>query len=147
MRTIFGICIMILVALTACEKNTENIPSTNNIINNWQLVGHYSPTGDGSVTYSEIESGDILSIRDDNSFIITSNSSNDNGTIIGCSEGIYSLEEDLNTNLSGTIDFGCDDPDSSIFRWFLNSKKNTLSIRDTGCIEGCTDVFKLIIEQ
>ena len=145
MKTIFGICAMIIAILISCDKKTENLPFIDSIVNNWQLVGRYNPTGDGGVTYNEVQNGDFLIIRDDNSFIITSNSNNN--TIIGCFEGVYSLEEDLNTNLSGTIDFGCDNQDSSIFRWILNSEENTLSLRDPICDEGCTDVFKLIIEQ
>lgn len=116
----------IIGVLASCDKDDKSVHNTE-LIGNWRLIEVLADPGDGSGTFTAVESDKIISFK--NNGIITSNGrlcdnsmNSDNPT-----SGTYSISDSTFSSSD------CPDPD---YDYTFKKDRNILII-DYPCIEPC----------
>ena len=122
-----GISILLFASIIACDKNSDDEKSGNNIIGKWRLIEVLADPGDGSGTYQPVISDKYIEFHSDKT--ITSNGALCDMTIgsNNSSSGTYSLADSTITPL------GCGIP--SLEYGF--TIKNSILFINYPCIEPC----------
>lgn len=129
MKKIF-VCLVCLIACFACESN-DDIPTDVELVGDWRLIEIYSDPGDGSGSFTAVNSQKVVTFHEDGS--ITSNGSlcdigiaADNPT-----SGMYSLIDSTYT---------ANDCGFAAAYYTFEKTRNTLIV-SYPCIEGCGSKF------